>query len=511
MPLANDPTAPSSGIKKPRKPRTPRSTSIAPVPAKVTPRVTPHPVTSRQPLLRQAPADVNFRTPTVTRQPFLRGPQPPVGRPEEYSGPNAVELALDYMKRSIEANAPNPYGQFTQNNFPNPSMQGRTDSPEVPKANPKSAPTPDDNYSPYSNYNEGLQGNPYDNYAKSIAATGGYPTMNSDSPANPDREPSQVLTDKEIRRRLSRRGGFGLYGAISPIQGFDFDADRNTFGHTVDPITGAMRDHTGEDMGATMGTPIYAPVGGVVETATPNGGAYGNQIVLNHGAGEESMYGHLSGMTVQPGDKVKKGDLIGYVGSTGRSTGPHLHWETWKDGQQLDPNTLFGRGAPPQEVLQAAMAKFAGQQAPSGPPASSENNTPNELAKNDYLNALMQAIREQESSNTYEVQNGIGAMGAYQIMPSNIEGDGGWDMEALGHNITGQEFLNSPTLQNDIARFKLREYFKQYGAGGAAKAWYAGPGNATLDSNAPQYGGPSVNTYADSVLALMRKYLPGRQ
>jgi hypothetical protein len=80
-------------------------------------------------------------------------------------------------------------------------------------------------------------------------------------------------------------------------------------------------------------------------------------------------------------------------------------------------------------------------------------------------------------------------------------------MEVLGQNITGQEFLNSPVLQDKIAKFKLRDYFKKYGAGGAAKAWYAGPGNADLNSNAPQSGGPSVNGYAESVLDLMRKYM----
>jgi len=494
MPLANDPTAPSSGIKKPRKPRRPRDTQIAPVPAKVTPKLTPRPI---------GPSAPNFNPDAVLDTSRISHSPRPVG-PFRYDmiGPGEVSHLSSSASSNDDTNARVEAAL---------SLVQKAMNKEVPRPNPKQAPSGPDSYSPYSNYNEGLQGNPYDNYAKSIAESGGYPTINMDSPANPDREPSQILTDKEIRRKLSRRGGFGLYGAVSPIQGFNFETDRDSFGYSVDPIHGGMRNHTGEDMSVPAGTPIIAPVGGTVSTATPNGGAYGNQVVLDHGSGEESMYAHMSSMTVKPGDKVKKGDIIGYVGSTGRSTGPHLHWETWKDGKVLDPNTLFGRGAPPQEVMQAAMAKFAGQQAPSGPSAPVENNEENELARNDYLNALMQAIREQESSNTYEVQNGIGAMGAYQIMPSNIEGDAGWDMEALGRNISGQEFLNSPALQDDIARYKLRQYFKQYGAGGAAKAWYAGPGNAMLDSNSPQYGGPSVNTYADSVLALMRKYLPGRQ
>jgi murein DD-endopeptidase MepM/ murein hydrolase activator NlpD len=398
----------------------------------------------------------------------------PVGTPNAITGDNAMSTALSYMKSVMESNA-------------------RADSP-------------------YSGYAEGLQGTPYGGYAAGNPQNSQQPvptTINSDSPLNPDRQPSQILTEKEIRRKLSRRGGFGLFGARSPLQGFDYDADRNSFGSGVDPIDGGMRNHTGEDLGAAMGTPIYAPVGGTVSTATPNGGAYGNQIILDHGRGEQTMYGHLANMNVQPGDKIRKGDLIGYVGSTGRSTGPHLHWETWKDGQALDPNTLFGREIP-EDILRQAMLKYGAKH--NGPvesvtqPEEPQQDT-ERLAQNDGLDALMKAIRQQESGNDYSVQNGIGAMGAYQVMPSNIEGPAGWDMEVLGQNITGQEFLNSPVLQDKIAKFKLRDYFKKYGAGGAAKAWYAGPGNADLNSNAPQSGGPSVNGYAESVLDLMRKYM----
>jgi hypothetical protein len=371
-----------------------------------------------------------------------------------------------------------------------------------PIANPKQAPATANTYSGYA---ASLGHGPGAGYAKSIEATGGY--ENADSPVNPDRVPSKVLTEKEIARRISRRGGFGLRNPTSPIEGFDFDADTNTFGPRIHPITGRNSTHTGEDMSSPMGTPIVAPAGGVVKAVNQNAGAYGMQVIVDHGNGEETMYGHLSGFDVKVGDKVKKGQLLGEVGSTGLSTGPHLHWETWKDGKALDPNTVFNRGPIPEEIIDQARKKFGGQQAAPAPAAPAQPAQNNELAPNNGLNALMQAIREQESGGNYAVQNGIGAMGAYQVMPSNIEGPAGWDMEALGQNITGQQFLSNPDLQNNIARFKLRDYFKKYGAGGAAKAWYAGPGNADLDSNAPQYGGPSVNGYAESVLELMRKYM----
>lgn len=119
---------------------------------------------------------------------------------------------------------------------------------------------------------------------------------------------------------------------------------------------------------------------------------------------------------------------------------------------------------------------------------------------------FVKSMIAQESGGNYGVVNSIGAMGAYQIMPSNILGPGGWDQEILGRNISRKAFLNSKQLQDRIAQGKMRQYFNQYGARGAAKAWYAGPGNARTNSDSPQYGGPSINDYAASVLSRMRKY-----
>lgn len=124
--------------------------------------------------------------------------------------------------------------------------------------------------------------------------------------------------------------------------------------------------------------------------------------------------------------------------------------------------------------------------------------------------AFLEAISTQESGGNYDaigVPTKYGtAYGKYQILDSNIQGSGGWDKEALGRDISVQKFHNTPRLQEKIARHKLREYFKQYGPEGAAKAWYAGPGNANTNSDAPQYGGPSINDYAASVLKHMKGY-----
>jgi len=119
----------------------------------------------------------------------------------------------------------------------------------------------------------------------------------------------------------------------------------------------------------------------------------------------------------------------------------------------------------------------------------------------------MDSIAQQESGGNYSavgVPTRSGqALGKYQVLDSNIEGPGGWDKETLGRDISAQEFLNSPELQEKVAQTKLAAYYKDYGAAGAAKAWYGGPG-AVRDSNAPQYGGPSINGYANSVVSRMR-------
>jgi murein DD-endopeptidase MepM/ murein hydrolase activator NlpD len=108
------------------------------------------------------------------------------------------------------------------------------------------------------------------------------------------------------------------------------------FGMRVHPVLGGLRGHKGIDMAAPTGTPVYAPADGVVSKAEWFG-AYGNFIAIGHGSELETRYGHLSRMAVSAGQRVRKGDLIGYVGSTGRSTGPHLHYEVRVAGVAVDP------------------------------------------------------------------------------------------------------------------------------------------------------------------------------
>ncbi|MBO9511798.1 M23 family metallopeptidase [Erythrobacter sp. A6_0] len=109
------------------------------------------------------------------------------------------------------------------------------------------------------------------------------------------------------------------------------------YGMRNHPVLGGRRGHKGVDLAAPTGTPVYATADGFVSKADWFS-SYGKYISIEHGASLQTRFAHLSDMVVSAGDKVKKGDLIGYVGSTGRSTGPHLHYEVRVDGVAVDPS-----------------------------------------------------------------------------------------------------------------------------------------------------------------------------
>ena len=127
-----------------------------------------------------------------------------------------------------------------------------------------------------------------------------------------------------------RRGGMGM-----PVAG----RVTSSFGMRMHPLLGFMRMHKGLDIGAPYGAPIYAAMDGVVASAGRNAG-YGNFVKLAHGGGLASGYGHMSRIAVRPGTRVRSGQVIGYVGSTGLSTGPHLHYEVWRNGVTVNPRAI---------------------------------------------------------------------------------------------------------------------------------------------------------------------------
>ena len=115
------------------------------------------------------------------------------------------------------------------------------------------------------------------------------------------------------------------------------------YGGRTGPINGGFDWHPGIDIAVDIGTPVYAAGMGTVETAGWNGG-YGQYVRIRHGNGYESAYGHMSGIAVSAGQQVRKGEIIGFVGSTGYSTGPHLHFEVFVDGENVDPWYMLKKG-----------------------------------------------------------------------------------------------------------------------------------------------------------------------
>ncbi|MBO9517747.1 MAG: M23 family metallopeptidase [Porphyrobacter sp.] len=121
--------------------------------------------------------------------------------------------------------------------------------------------------------------------------------------------------------------------SMMPVSGVTMTSD---YGMRVHPVLGGRRNHKGIDLAGPMGTPVYATADGVVSRAE-RFSSYGNYIQIEHGGELQTRYAHLSGYAVAAGEQVTKGQLIGYIGTTGRSTGPHLHYEVRVSGEAVDP------------------------------------------------------------------------------------------------------------------------------------------------------------------------------
>ena len=154
--------------------------------------------------------------------------------------------------------------------------------------------------------------------------------------------------EKEIAAReeeLNRQQQQNNYVPVVTEAGFLFPVSLNgyqcmtsPYGYRVHPISGVKRLHNGVDLAAVTGTPIFASKSGVVTTACIGwGNGYGNHVVINHGDGYSTLYAHQSALNVYEGQIVSQGDVIGYVGSTGNSTGPHLHFTVFKNGETINP------------------------------------------------------------------------------------------------------------------------------------------------------------------------------
>ena len=144
-----------------------------------------------------------------------------------------------------------------------------------------------------------------------------------------------------VRRDVERREALAASTpSIWPAHGWL----TGTFGGRSDPFTGEPGYHQGLDISTDKGQPVFATADGAVETASYTGD-YGNLIVLNHDFGLVTRYGHLSGFAVKPGQKVRRGAVIGFVGATGRATGSHLHYEILANGKLINPLQLLTQPA----------------------------------------------------------------------------------------------------------------------------------------------------------------------
>jgi len=148
--------------------------------------------------------------------------------------------------------------------------------------------------------------------------------------------------------------------AIQPVRNEDLTRMASGFGWRTDPFLKTRKKHWGMDFTAPRGTPIYASGNGKVTRADNNSSGYGKHIRVDHGHGYMTLYAHLSRYNVTKGQKVKRGDLIGFVGNTGRSEAPHLHYEVWKDKERINPINFYYGSLSPIEFEN--MLKYANQE-----------------------------------------------------------------------------------------------------------------------------------------------------
>jgi murein DD-endopeptidase MepM/ murein hydrolase activator NlpD len=137
--------------------------------------------------------------------------------------------------------------------------------------------------------------------------------------------------------------------AIQPISNKNLTRMASGFGYRIDPIYKTRKMHAGMDFTSPTGTQVYVTGDGVIEKVLVKSWGYGKHIIVNHGYGYKTIYAHLSAFKVRPGQKVNRGEVIGLVGSTGKSTAPHLHYEVVKNGQKVNPANYYYNDLTPEE------------------------------------------------------------------------------------------------------------------------------------------------------------------
>ena len=168
--------------------------------------------------------------------------------------------------------------------------------------------------------------------------------------------------DDILKLASTKKNLLAAIPAIQPVQNEKLKRIASGFGYRIDPFTKVRKMHNGMDFTANTGAPVYATGDGIVARADNSASGFGNHVVIRHGFGYESLYAHLSKYNCKSGQRVKRGDVIGYVGSTGRSEGPHCHYEVHKDGKVVNPlNFYYGNISATEYVAISHMANQENQ------------------------------------------------------------------------------------------------------------------------------------------------------
>ena len=153
---------------------------------------------------------------------------------------------------------------------------------------------------------------------------------------------AQAVSYETLKRLIRSKESFvNAIPAIQPVSNEDLNQMASGFGYRLDPFYRTFTFHPGMDFTADVGTEVYATGDGIVQKSQDDGWGYGNHVIINHGFGYTTLYGHLSKIAVSSGASIKRGQLVGYVGNTGRSTGPHLHYEVRRGGNPLNPAFFY--------------------------------------------------------------------------------------------------------------------------------------------------------------------------
>lgn len=155
--------------------------------------------------------------------------------------------------------------------------------------------------------------------------------------------------DELVKLAMNKEKMLASIPAVMPVSNKDLKRTASGWGFRIDPVYKIRRFHYGMDFSAPIGTEVYSPGDGVIKEVKTSRSGFGRWIVVDHGFGYETLYGHLNEFNVKVGDKVKRGSVIGYVGNAGKSTGPHLHYEVHKNGKPINPQFYYFKDLTPEE------------------------------------------------------------------------------------------------------------------------------------------------------------------